>query len=310
MIRFIARRALWAAFVVWAVVSCVFMLVHVVGDPAAATLGIQASPEQIENFRRSHNLDQPLLTRYGDYLLGLARLDLGTSFQDGREVSELIATRLPRTALLGVMALAIELLIGLTFGIVAALFKDRWLDTSIMMLAFVGISLPTFVTGLFMLSYFAFQLGLFPVGGYGADFVDHVRHAVLPAVTLAVAGAATYARVMRGEMIETLRSDYVRTARAKGLGPVRVVIVHAARNAILPIITLIGVSLRVLVSGAIITESVFSWPGIGRLAVEAISGLDLPVVMGIVFVACLAVQLGNMLADVAIAALDPRIRDA
>jgi peptide/nickel transport system permease protein len=310
LIRFIARRTAWALFVVWVVVTCVFMLVHVIGDPASATLGAQASPEQVEAFQKAHKLDQPLLTRYGEYLHSLVRLDLGTSFQDGRQVSELILTRLPRTMLLGAMALSMELVFGLALGVLAALFKDRWLDTFIMMTAFVGISLPTFVTGLFLLSYVAFQLGLFPVGGYGVGFFDHVRHAFLPAVTLALAGTATYARVMRGEMVETLRSDYVRTARAKGVAPGRVLLSHAVRNAILPVITLIGVSARMLVSGAIITEAVFSWPGIGRLAVEAIAGLDLPVVMGIVFVACLAVQIGNMLSDVAIAALDPRIRDA
>ena len=177
-----------------------------------------------------------------------------------------------------------------------------------MALALLGISLPTFVTGLWFLSYFAFQLGWFPVGGYGVSFADHLHHGVLPALTLAVVGAATYARVMRGEMIEALRSDYVRTARAKGLAELRVVLLHAGRNALLPIVTMVGVSLRILVSGAIITEAIFGWPGMGRLAVEAISGLDLPVVMGIVFVACTTVQLGNVLADLAVAALDPRVR--
>jgi peptide/nickel transport system permease protein len=201
-----------------------------------------------------------------------------------------------------------ELLLGLGIGVVAALRRNTWFDTSVMVLSIVGISMPTFVTGLWFLSYFAFRLGLFPVGGYGVDFWDHVKHGFLPALTLAVVGAATYARVMRGEMIEALRSDYVRTAYAKGLAPTRVVLLHAGKNALLPIVTLVGMSLRVLVSGAIITEAIFAWPGIGRLAVEAISGLDLPVVMGIVFIASGAVQLGNVLADITVAALDPRVR--
>jgi peptide/nickel transport system permease protein len=282
--------------------------VHVIGDPARATLGEKAGPAQLDAFRHKHGLNRPLGERYAAYLGSLATLDLGTSFQDEEPVFQLIARRLPRTLLLGAMALGFELLLGLGVGIVTALRRNSWFDTGIMAVAIVGISMPTFVTGLWFLSYFAFRLGWFPVGGYGVGFVEHLRHGVLPALTLAVVGAATYARVMRGEMIEALRSDYVRTARAKGLAPWRVVLLHAGRNALLPIVTMVGVSLRILVSGAIITEAIFGWPGMGRLAVEAISGLDLPVVMGIVFVACTAVQLGNVLADIAVAALDPRVR--
>ncbi len=309
MIRFIVQRLLWAVFVVWVVVSGVFLLVNVIGDPAAATLGEKASPAQLEAFREKHGLNRPLGERYLEYVRSVATLELGTSYQDGQEVTQLIATRLPRTMLLGAMAIGFELLFGLVIGTLAATFKDRWFDTGAMSLAFVGISLPTFVTGLWALGYFAFRLGWFPVGGYGVGALDHVVHGILPALTLAVAGAATYARVMRGEMIESLRSDYVRTARAKGLGPVRVVLAHGLRNAILPVITLMGISLRILVSGAIITEAIFAWPGMGKLAVEAIGGLDLPLVMGIVFVACAAVQVGNVLADITVAALDPRIRE-
>ena len=308
MLSFIARRFAWAVLVLWLVMSGVFLLVHVVGDPARATLGEKAGTAQLDAFRKKHGLDRPLPERYGSYLMSLATLDLGTSFQDEEPVLSLIGRRLPRTMLLGVMALTLELLIGLAIGIATAVKRNTWFDTGMMALAIVGISMPTFVTGLWFLSYFAFHLGLFPVGGYGVDFVDHVRHGFLPALTLAVVGAATYARVMRGEMIEALRSDYVRTARAKGALPWRVLLLHAGRNALLPIVTMVGISLRMLVSGAIITEAIFGWPGMGRLAVEAISGLDLPVVMGIVFVACTAVQVGNVLADITVAALDPRVR--
>jgi peptide/nickel transport system permease protein len=308
MLSFMARRLAWAILVLWLVMSGVFLLVHVIGDPARAALGEKAGPAQLEAFRKKHGLDRPLPERYGTYLKSLATLDLGTSFQDEEPVLELIARRLPRTMLLGAMALVLELLIGLGIGIATAVKRNTWFDTGMMALAIVGISMPTFVTGLWFLSYFAFRLGLFPVGGYGVDFVDHLRHGFLPALTLAVVGAATYARVMRGEMIEALRSDYVRTARAKGAPPWRVLLLHAGKNALLPIVTMVGISLRMLVSGAIITEAIFGWPGMGRLAVEAISGLDLPVVMGIVFVACTAVQLGNVLADITVAALDPRVR--
>jgi len=307
MTRFAVQRLLSAIVVLWIVMTGVFLLVNVLGDPARATLGDKANAEQLEAFRKQHGLDRPLGERYGRYLVELATLDLGTSYQDGQDVLTVIATRLPRTALLGAMAVGLELLIGLTLGIFAALYKDTWFDTGTMAIALVGISMPTFVTGLWFLGGLAFRLGWFPVGGYGVSFFDHVWHGMLPALTLAVAGSATYARIMRGEMIETLRSDYARTARAKGVGPLRVILVHGVRNALIPIVTLVGVSLRILVSGAIITESIFAWPGMGRLAVEAISGLDLPVVMGIVFVACAAVQLGNVLADLAVAWLDPRV---
>ena len=310
MLHFALKRVTFAILVLWIVMSGVFLLVHVIGDPARAALGEKAGSAQLEAFRKKHGLDQPLAGRYLTYLGDLATLNLGTSFQDEQPVAELIARRLPRTLLLGGMALGFELCIGLTIGVLAARRKDSWFDTAVMGVAILGISMPTFVTGLWFLSYFAFRLGWFPVGGYGISALDHIWHAVLPALTLAVVGAATYARVMRGEMIEALRSDYVRTAQAKGLSPARVVLLHAGTNALLPIVTLVGVSLRMLVSGAIITEAIFGWPGMGRLAVEAISGLDLPVVMGVVFVACAAVQVGNLLADLAVSAIDPRVRDA
>jgi len=308
MLRFLWRRTLSALLVLWLVMSGVFLLVHVVGDPARATLGEKAGPAQLEAFRHKHGLDRPLPERYVRYLGDLVSFDLGSSFQNEEPVADMILHRLPRTALLGAMAIVFELLLGLGVGIFAAVRRNSWADTATMALTLAGISLPTFVPGLWFLSYFAFRLGLFPVGGYGVGFWDHVLHGILPALTLAVTGAATYARVMRGEMIETLRADYVRTARAKGLSEFRVVLLHAGKNALIPIMTLVGISLRVLVSGAIITEDIFGWPGMGRLAVESISGLDLPVVMGIVFVACVAVQVGNLLADLAVAALDPRVR--
>jgi peptide/nickel transport system permease protein len=308
--RFLVRRLAWALFVLWLVVSAVFMLVHVVGDPAVATLGEKASGQQIAQFRAQHGLDRPLGERYVTYLTSLITLELGSSYQDGRAVTDLIATRLPRTVLLGGMALAIELLLGLGLGVLAAVQRGRWADTLASMIGLVGISAPTFVTGLLFLGYFAVRLNWFPVGGYGAGFWEHVWHAFLPALTLAITGIATYARVVRGELLEALDSDYVRTARAKGLGPFRVLLAHGLRNALVPVVVMLGVSLRVLVSGAIVTETIFAWPGMGRLAVESIGGLDLPVVMALVFVASAIVQLGSLLADLAVAALDPRVRDA
>jgi peptide/nickel transport system permease protein len=290
------------------VMSAVCVRVHVVGDPARAALGERASPAQLEAFRKKHALDQPLGARYAAYLGELATLELGRSYQDDQEVSGLIGRRLPRTLLLGAMAIALELLLGIALGTLAALRRGGWIDSAVMAGTFVGVSIPSFLLGMWMLSYFAFRLGWFPIGGYGDAGWDHVRHAILPALTLAVLGTSTYARLVRSEMIDALASDYVRTARASGLSRVRVVLVHAGRNALLPVVTLLGVSLRLVVSGAVVTETIFGWPGMGRLAVEAISGLDLPVVMGIVFVGCAVVQIGNVAADCAVYALDPRQR--
>ena len=326
MTQYILRRFLASIFVVWAVISLVFLLVFEVGDPAATALGPQASSEQIAQFERREGLDHSLGAQYLSYLgvgacvreisphyddgdgrCGLLQFDLGESYRLKEPVAEIIRFRLPRTLLLGVMALFFELLIGLSLGIFAATQRNKWPDNLLMAGAYLGISLPTYVTGPIFLLGLAFMAGIFPVGGYGVTPLEHVYHAVLPAFTLAIVGAATYARVMRSELIDTLRSDYVRTARAKGLGS-RAVLGHALKNALLPIVTLVGLSFAMLVSGAIITEKVFAWPGMGSLAIEAVTLEDAPIIMGVVVVFSLAVQLGNFLADLAVASLDPRIR--
>ena len=239
---------------------------------------------------------------------GILQGDLGESYSHHESVAAVIGHRLPRTLLLAALAVLFEQMIGLTAGVIAALRRNRWSDTAIMFATFVGISLPTYVTGPIALLIFAFLLGWFPFGGYGVDALDHIYHALLPAFILAIAGAATYARVMRGELIETLRHDHVRTAKAKGMPMTRVVIKHAIRNALLPIATLIGLSLPFLVGGAIITEKIFAWPGLGLLTIESIESLDAPVIMAVVLMFGIAVQVGNLLADIAVAALDPRIR--
>ena len=330
MMRFIAQRALWGVLVVMSVVTLVFFLIFVAGDPAVTILGPQARAEQIADFKAKKGLDQPVATQFLSYLgvapcvrkdspkyerddgsrgyCGILQGDLGESYSHHESVADVIGHRLPRTLLLAAMAVLFELIIGLSAGIIAALRRNRWTDTSIMFATFVGISLPTYVTGPIALLLFAFLLGWFPFGGYGVDPLDHVYHALLPSLILAVAGAATYARVMRGELIETLRHDHVRTAKAKGMPPSRVVIRHAIRNALLPVVTLIGLSLPFLVGGAIITEKIFAWPGLGLLTIESINSLDAPVIMAVVLMFGVAVQVGNLLADIGVAALDPRIR--
>ncbi|MFW6067113.1 MAG: ABC transporter permease [Myxococcota bacterium] len=326
MTAYLLQRLGWSVFILFAVLTLVFNLLFGIGDPAVATLGANARAEQLAQFRAQHGLDRPVWEQFTSYLgvtpcvrraspafddgdgyCGVLQGRLGESFSHEDDVSKILLTRFPRTLVLGLMAMLFELLLGLTVGIVAAVRQHTPLDTGIMALAFLGISAPTFLTGLLFLRYVAFQAGWFPVGGYGVGFWEHIWHALLPAFTLAIVGAATYARIMRSEMIDNLGSDYVRTARAKGLHPTRVVMGHAFRNALLPIVTLMGLSMPILVSGAVITESIYAWPGMGRLAIEAINNLDLFTVMGVVLFASLMVQIGNLLADLAVAALDPRV---
>ena len=330
MTRFILQRAFWGFVVVMSVITLVFFLIFVAGDPAVTILGPQARAEQIADFKAKKGLDQPVAEQFLSYLgvtpcvridspkyeredgtrgyCGVLQGDLGESYSHHESVANVIGHRLPRTLLLAMMAIVFELLIGITAGILAALRRNRWTDTIIMFATFVGISLPTYVTGPIALLLFAFLLGWFPFGGYGVTTLDHIYHGVLPALILAVAGAATYARVMRGELIEALRHDHVRTAKAKGMRPGRIVIRHAIRNALLPVVTLIGLSLPFLVGGAIITEKIFAWPGLGLLTIESIESLDAPVIMAVVLMFGVAVQVGNLLADIAVATLDPRIR--
>lgn len=330
MAELLLKRSAWAGFVVFAVVTIVFVLMYGIGDACASKLGANARPEQVQECREAYGFDRPMTEQYLGYIgiglcvrrnsdgwsddpsererCGLLQGDLGDSMLHDDRVTEVIMARLPRTFLLGGMAMGFELLIGLLIGVIAAVRRNTWFDTGFMATAFVGISAPTFLTGLIFLYFFAFQLGWFPVGGYGVTGWDHVSHAVLPAITLAIIGAATYARIMRSEMIETLRADYMRTAKAKGVGPIKVIFAHGVRNALLPIVTLMGLQLRLMVSGAIITETIFAWPGVGRLAFESISNQDAFIVMGVVIIVSLTVQFGNLLADLSVAGLDPRIR--
>ena len=309
LVRRIALRALRSVFVVWLAMSIVFFAVHGIGDPAVATLGPRARPEQIQTFRARHGLDRPLAEQYGRYLVGLATLDLGTSWRDERPVLDVLAIRLPRTLVLMSLATLFELVLGLGIGLFAARRRGTLVDTVAMGASFLGVSTPSFFLGVLALQFLAFRLGLFPVGGYGVDAPDHVWHAILPALVLASLGAATYARLLRSEVIEVSAQDHVRTARAKGLSPTRILLSHVVRNALPPIVTMIGLSLPSLVAGAVVTESVFGWPGMGRLAMESIYSFDLPMLLGIVFVGAVTVQIGNLGAELVVARIDPRVRE-
>jgi ABC-type dipeptide/oligopeptide/nickel transport system permease component len=293
-----------ALIVVVGVCTLVFLLLHLVpGDPVDAMLGESARPADRTELRRALGLDRPLMTQYIAYLAGLARLDLGRSFQDQRAVAEVLAERLPATLELAGAALALALVLAIPLGVLAARFRGRHVDSAAMGFSLLGISIPNFWLGPVLILIFSLQLGWTPVSGR-----DGPMSLVLPAVTLGTALAAILARMVRASVLEVLGEDYVRTARAKGLGEVAVMRRHALRNAWLPVLTLVGLQLGALLGGAVITETVFAWPGVGSLLIEAIRGRDYPVVQGCVLLISLTYVIVNTATDVVYAWIDPRIR--
>jgi peptide/nickel transport system permease protein len=304
MALFLLRRLGQSLLILLGVTLITFLLVTLVpADPARMIAGRNASPATVESIRAQLGLDQPLLVQYAAHVGRLARGDLGRSYMQRTDVASLIWSRLPATLLLMAGAIAAELMIGIPAGIYAASRRGRPADRAVMIAAFAGVSAPQFVVGILLLYVFAAQLGWFPLRGYGS-----FEHLVLPALTLGILGGGWYARMMRSSMVEVLRQDYVRTARAKGAGPWRVVLVHGLRNAVLPILAMIGLDVGIFMSGAVVVESVFGWPGIGQLAWQAIQRLDIPIIMGVTLVAALAILIGNLLADLLAPFVDPRIR--
>jgi peptide/nickel transport system permease protein len=265
--------------------------------------GRSATPETVASIRAQLGLDQPIPVQYARYLGNLVQGDLGRSYVQKARVSELIASRLPATLQLMAAAIFFELLIGLPAGIFASTRRNRPSDKVVMVFSFVGISAPQFVVGLLLIYVFAYKLELFPLGGYGT-----IWHVVLPALTLGVTIAGWYSRMSRSSMIDVLRQDYIRTARAKGVSERRVVLVHALRNAILPIIAMIGIDIGLYAQGIVVVEAVFGWPGIGQLAWQAIQRIDIPIIMGVTLVAAVGIVIGNLLADIATSLIDPRVR--
>ncbi|MYZ48776.1 ABC transporter permease [Propylenella binzhouense] len=304
MIAYLARRLGQAVLILFGVSVITFALLYLLpADPVRQIAGRSATPETVANIRRELGLDQPFLVQYGRYLAGLLQGDLGRSYLQRSEVSELIAARLPASLLLMAGAIACELVFGLTMGLIAAVKRGSALDQGLMVASFVGVSAPQFVVGLLLLYVFAVRLGWFPIGGYGSW-----RHLVLPSVTLGILGAGWYARMMRSSMLDVLRQDYVRTARAKGLSRAVVLLRHALPNAILPVIAMVGIDIGLFMSGIVVVESVFGWPGIGQLAWQAIQRVDIPIIMGVTLVSACAIVLGNLLADTLAPFIDPRIK--
>lgn len=304
MLGYLASRLAQTVFVLLGVVTVAFLITNLIpADPARMLAGRQASEETVAGIRSQLGLDKPLYVQYGRYVGGLARGDLGRSYQQRTDIRTLLLSRLPATLQLTVGGIFFELLFGIPLGILAALYAGRALDKVVMVFAFLGVSAPQFALGLILLYVFAYRLALLPLGGYGTP-----QHLILPALTLAVTGAGWYARVMRGAMLETLQADYIRTGTAKGLARRRVVIKHALRNAVLPVIAMIGLDIGLLMGGVVVVEAVFAWPGIGQLAWQAIQVLDIPVIMGTVLLTAFFITLGNLLADLVYPLVDPRIR--
>ena len=304
MPAYLLRRLIQSALILLGVSFITFFLLYVLpADPVRQIAGRSATPQTVENIRQQLGLDQPFVVQYWRYLSGLVQGDMGRSYLQKTEVAELIASRLPATLLLMVAAIVCELALGVTMGIVAALTRGRLADQALMIGSFLAVSAPQFVVSLLLLYVFAVKLGWFPIGGYGT-----FAHLVLPALTLGLLGSGWYSRMMRSSMIDVLRADYIRTARAKGLGRSRVVLRHALPNAILPVIAMIGIDIGVFMGGIVVVESVFGWPGIGQLAWQAIQRVDIPIIMGVTLVSACAIVLGNLLADLITPLIDPRIK--
>ena len=302
--RYLIRRLAAALLILLGVTAVTFTLSFLIpADPVRMIAGRSATAETVESIRHQLGLDRPVHEQYASYVLRLAQGDLGRSYVQKTEVGTLIWSRLPATLLLMAGAIFFELAIGIPAGIYAATKRGRRTDRGIMIFSFAGVSAPQFVVGLLLLYVFAYRFGWFPMSGYGT-----LGHLILPALTLGIAGGGWYSRMMRSSMIEVLRQDYVRTARAKGLAERSVVLVHALRNAILPITAMIGLDIGLFMSGAVVVESVFGWPGIGQLAWQAIQQVDIPIIMGVTLVAAVAIVLGNLLADLLAPLIDPRIK--
>ena len=304
MAAYLVRRLVAAFLILLGVAAITFFLLYVLpADPVRQIAGRSATAQTVENIRHQLGLAQPFLVQFGRYLAGLAQGDLGHSYLQKTDVGTLIGARLPASLLLMAGGICCELVIGLTLGVIAALRRGSALDQGLMVGSFVAVSAPQFVVGLLLLYIFAVKLDWFPISGYGS-----FSNLVLPSVTLGILGSGWYSRMMRSSMIDVLRADYIRTARAKGLGRARVVLRHALPNAILPIVAMIGIDIGIFMGGIVVVESVFGWPGIGQLAWQAIQRVDIPIIMGVTLVSATAIVLGNLLADLITPFIDPRIR--
>ncbi|MBI1259477.1 MAG: ABC transporter permease subunit [Chloroflexi bacterium] len=302
--NYLLRRLIGAVGVIFSVATITFVMIFLMpGDAARMYAGPRAPQAEVDRIRELWGLNDPLPVQYIRYLGRAIQGDLGNSTRDKRPVLKAVLERLPATMELALAGLCVELAIGLPLGIVAALRPGSWIDQAATTFALIGISVPQFALGLVALYLFGFVIPIFPLGGYGTPI-----HVVLPALVLGVGGTAFYSRVLRNSILEVTGEDYIRTARAKGLAPRRVLLRHILRNALMPVVTLAGLDLALLLGGVVVIEAVFGWPGIGLQAWTAIRNQDTPMVMGTVLFASIAVVGLNLLVDLFYIALDPRVR--
>ena len=301
MIGYVVRRVLRAISTLLGTTLIIFVLVRVVpANPAVTIAGPKADPETLAAIRKDLGLDDPLVVQYGRYLGRLVRGDLGRSYMTGRRVADVIAERVPATAWLALTSLALGFFLGLVLGIVTAARRGSLIDVAVLLGTLIGLSIPTFWLGNILIYEFSYRLKLLPLGGYGSGGVwwrPNPLNLILPAITLAIVEFFFYARFVHTNVGGTLTSDYIRTARAKGAPPARLYFVHALRNALILIVTLLGLDIAALMSGVVLTETVFNWPGLGRLAVQAVFNLDIPLVAGTVLFSAVLVLVANLVVD-------------
>ena len=302
---YIARRLLQAIPVLFGISVFTFLILHLVpGDPALPLAGDRpVSDAELDEIRVAYGLDRPLLEQYTSYIGGVLQGDLGQGFHSRRPVAESISEALTPTLQLALAGVIVAVVLGLVLGITAALFHNSWIDSLAMVIALLGVSVPVFYLGLLLLFFLSFQIQLFPATGS-----EGIRNLILPGFVVGFSSAAYIARLVRSSMLETMRQDYVVTARSKGLRERVVVTRHALRNALIPTITFMGLQFAGLLGGAIVTEQIFSRPGLGRIAISAINNRDFPVIQGIVLVAAVGYAVVNLLVDLSYAVFDPRIR--
>lgn len=304
MFKYIIKRILSLIPVILGTTLIVFLILNVAkGDPAKVMLGQEATQEQVDALREELGLNDPVLLQYGRYMVNLLRGDMGISYKTGTSVAAEIGARFPYTLVLAFVAISVSVLLAIPLGIVAAIKQNSIFDGLSMVVSLIGVSMPGFWMGLLLIIGFSLKLGWFP--SFGAD---EWRSIVLPAATIAFLSMASIARTMRSSMLEVVRQDYVRTARAKGLNEWQVIRRHALRNAMIPTVTAIGLQFGIQMGGSVLTETVFSWPGIGRLMITSIQSRDIPMVLGciIVFAICFAVV--NLLVDLLYGFIDPRMK--
>jgi peptide/nickel transport system permease protein len=305
MLRFLATRLARAALTIALVVTFAFVVLRLSGDPAQIIMGADAPPEAVDAFRSAWGLDEPIWVQYFSYFWAILQGDLGRSMRDGRDAIVLVTERIPATLALTLPALAIKICLGIPAGIYAALHRNSLADRVVMIIAVAGFTVPSFVLGLLLVLVFAVQLGWLPSGGQ-----ESWRHGILPVITLGLGGAAVLARFTRSAMLEVLGQPYIRTASAKGVPWRAVVTGHALPNAAIPTVTIIGFMVGTLIAGAVVVESVFSWPGVGRLLVVAVANRDLAVVQCILLLVAITMVCANLIVDLLYGLLDPRLRAA